>query len=88
MEVLNQYDNIVRANQNGWTTKRWKETYDFLKQGSNMASQTNKFMSGQFQNLENLKDKWADAWLNGPLFLSQHVFSIPLCLTSQAVFDL
>ena len=46
----------MRANPNAWMAKRWKETYDFSKQGFEMALWTDKFTGGQFQNSTNPKD--------------------------------
>ena len=56
MERSNIFDTTIRDRPEEWTTRVWREVYDFAPGGGGMANQTDLYIEGKFRNKADPKD--------------------------------
>ena len=56
MEQSNIFDTTIRDRPEEWTVGVWREVYDFLPGGGNMANRTDLYIEGKFRNDVDPKD--------------------------------
>ena len=74
----NQFDHTIRCKLEKWTALIWRETYGFKSEGYGWASQTDKYIIGQFSKSVNPKDGYVVSDCDD--FRAKHVleFLIPI----------
>ena len=57
-ERSNIFDGTIRDRPKEWTTRVWREVYNFLPRGGGMANQTDKYVEGMFLHDVDFKDRF------------------------------